>query len=142
MSPATALALALALQAPATPRAPAAPTMVAKTTVVEHRAPVGHTHTCANGHTWDHKANPGHTCQFCGLSQNVQDRNPRPVSVVKTVMVAVPTAEQPKVAPVSVAAPTPAPAPVARAVPTRGLFPTVRVSSGCANGNCSYPGWR
>lgn len=49
------------------------------------RAPVGsHTHTCANGHTWDHVANPTHTCQFCGLTQYVQDRSPRMVTVRTT----------------------------------------------------------
>lgn len=45
------------------------------------RAPRGHTHTCANGHTWDHDANPGHTCQTCGLPQYVQDSVPRSVPV-------------------------------------------------------------
>jgi len=44
------------------------------------RAPVGHTHTCANGHSWDHQANPTHTCQFCGLSQYDQDPVPRMVA--------------------------------------------------------------
>ncbi len=45
------------------------------------RAPQGHTHTCSNGHTWDHAANPSHTCEFCGQSQYVQDRTPQPVTV-------------------------------------------------------------
>lgn len=49
---------------------------------VSSRAPIGHTHTCANGHTWDHQANAGHTCQTCGLSQYVQDRTPRRVTIV------------------------------------------------------------
>lgn len=49
---------------------------------VSYRAPIGHTHTCASGHTWDHSANPGHTCQTCGLSQYVQDKSPRPVTVI------------------------------------------------------------
>lgn len=44
-----------------------------------YRAPVGHTHTCGNGHTWDHQANPGHICLSCGLSQYTQDRSPRRV---------------------------------------------------------------
>lgn len=55
--------------------APAAPTLTT-------RGPIGHTHTCANGHTWDHAANPSHTCQFCGLSQFIQDPVARPVTIV------------------------------------------------------------
>lgn len=53
------------------------------------RAPVGHTHTCRNGHTWDHQANPTHTCQFCGASQYVVDPAPRMVTVQKVVQVPV-----------------------------------------------------
>lgn len=56
----------------------------------------GHTHTCANGHTWDHDANPTHTCtclvddgtgdhvvsyRQCGLSQYVQDNRVKYVTV-------------------------------------------------------------
>lgn len=37
------------------------------------RAFVGHTHTCANGHTWDHSMTPSHNCPQCGLYQSVQD---------------------------------------------------------------------
>lgn len=44
------------------------------------KAPVGHTHTCPNGHTWDHSTNPTHTCQICGLSQFIQDSTPRMVT--------------------------------------------------------------
>ncbi len=40
----------------------------------------GHTHTCANGHTWNHATNPTHNCQVCGLPQYVQDSTPRAVS--------------------------------------------------------------
>lgn len=43
------------------------------------RVASGHTHTCANGHTWDHSINPTHNCQVCGLPQYVQDPFPRPV---------------------------------------------------------------
>lgn len=50
-------------------------------TVWSTRQPIGHTHTCANGHTWDHQANSGHTCLICGLSQYVQDSSPRMVTV-------------------------------------------------------------
>lgn len=37
------------------------------------RPPVGHTHTCRNGHTWDHQVTAGHNCPTCGLYQNVID---------------------------------------------------------------------
>jgi len=34
----------------------------------------GHTHTCANGHTWDHTMDGGtHRCPVCGLSQYIVD---------------------------------------------------------------------
>ncbi len=46
------------------------------------RPPIGHTHTCSNGHTWDHKANPTHTCKFCGRQQFVQDTPARPVTIL------------------------------------------------------------
>lgn len=52
-----------------------------KLPIFSHRQPIGHTHTCANGHTWDHTANPTHRCQFCGLAQNIQDRSPQLVTV-------------------------------------------------------------
>lgn len=94
-------------------------------TVITTRAPVGHTHTCANGHVWDHTSNPGHVCQFCGAVQTVQDRSPRPVTVVRTVQV---QAE--------------APAPQTR-VPARAAQPAVfvvapRGAANCANGSCQY----
>lgn len=110
MTAQTALYLALALHAPVAPAptppvpvpapklvAPVvvqpvvpAPTYVDKL-VVTHRAPTGqHTHTCPNGHTWDHLANPTHNCQFCGLAQYMQDIHPRPVTVIQRIRVAVP----------------------------------------------------
>lgn len=46
------------------------------------RSPIGHTHTCVNGHTWDHAANPTHTCKFCGSHQFVQDVTARPVTII------------------------------------------------------------
>lgn len=46
-------------------------------TVQQHSVGDGHTHTCANGHTWNHATNPTHNCQVCGLSQYVQDSTPR-----------------------------------------------------------------
>lgn len=54
---------------PAKPTAPAAPT--------GYRQPHGHTHTCSAGHSWDHDSNPTHTCQVCGLPQNVVDSTPK-----------------------------------------------------------------
>ena len=47
------------------------------------RSPVGHTHTCANGHTWDHTQDGGsHRCPVpgCGLTQFVVDATPRAVA--------------------------------------------------------------
>lgn len=44
------------------------------------RAPVGHTHTCVNGHSWDHSMDGGtHICPFCGESAFIQDRVPKMV---------------------------------------------------------------
>lgn len=67
---------------------PASP--VRTRTVVTYRAAVGHTHTCINGHTWDHQANPTHTCQFCGQQQWVQDRFPGQIRIVRTERVTTP----------------------------------------------------
>ena len=85
------------------------------------RSPVGHTHTCAAGHTWDHRANPGHTCiapvvkdgkiTQCGLYENDKDNPPRPVGVYATETVA---ADEPE----------------ATAIVNPLAVP------GCANGNC------
>lgn len=37
-------------------------------------APLDHTHTCANGHTWNHSMDGGtHVCPTCGLQQWIQD---------------------------------------------------------------------
>ena len=44
------------------------------------RSPVGHTHTCVNGHTWDHNMTAGHDCPVCGMAQYVQDQFPRPLT--------------------------------------------------------------
>lgn len=78
----------------------------------------GHTHTCSHGHTWDHDANPTHTCQFCGMTQYVVDTPSRPVTIVvnKTVQAA----------------------PVAYVLPP--VLQTLHSSvsaGGCANGACS-----
>ncbi len=50
---------------------------------VSTRAPIGHTHTCANGHTWDHSVTDSHNCPVagCGLFQNYQDAVPRMVNI-------------------------------------------------------------
>ncbi len=54
-----------------------------------------HTHTCINGHTWDHSVTTGHNCPICGASQFVQDRTPRPVTIVQRVPVVVPVSDEP-----------------------------------------------
>lgn len=78
------------------------------------RAPVGHTHTCANGHSWDHTMDGGsHLCPFCGLPQTIQDRTPRMVAPV-------------------------APAVTSPATPSYHLCQSYSLgaSGGCANGSC------
>ncbi len=57
-----------------------APAVKTVPTVATARQPSGHTHTCANGHTWDHSVTAGHNCPVCGLSQYVQDARPRAVT--------------------------------------------------------------
>lgn len=45
------------------------------------RAAQGHTHTCANGHTWDYTMDGGsHVCPFCGLAQFVVDQSAKPLT--------------------------------------------------------------
>lgn len=59
-----------------------------------------HTHTCAAKHTWDHTANPWHTCtclvvgsdgkiRTCGLPQDVQDASRQMVTITTLVKVPV-----------------------------------------------------
>jgi hypothetical protein len=57
------------------------PRMMGSVIKATYRNPVGHTHTCANGHTFDHKdgANLNHVCPFCGLRDVDQDPRPRMV---------------------------------------------------------------
>ncbi len=131
MTTETILALALAFSPPSAPPAPA-PVKVATVTktIVTTRAPVGHTHTDRNGHTWDHQANPTHTCQFCGATQYVQDTYSRPVTVMRTVQVAVP--ETPPAPPAPPAPPVPRTTTVAAP-----LYVLPQASSACANGQCS-----
>lgn len=89
------------------------------------RSPRGHTHTCSNGHTWDHDANPTHKCQFCGVSQFVQDRVSRPVTVERTVQTTTVTQ----------------PTHTYDHSPTHSsIYSIPGVSSGgCANGQCATP---
>jgi hypothetical protein len=90
-------------------------------TIFTTRVPQGHTHTCVNGHTWDHAANPTHVCKFCGASQFVVDSPSRPVTVVRTFQVqAEATAPQTR----------------APAAPLFSVFRSVQ-AGGCANGQCS-----
>lgn len=65
--------------------APAAPAPIPFPQTFSFRQPVGHTHTCVSGHSWDHAANAGHVCEFCGESQYTQDAFPRPVLVRSAV---------------------------------------------------------
>ena len=84
---------------------------------VTHRAPRGHTHTCRNGHTWDHSVTSSHNCPTCGLYQNIQDRVVRPVTIIQT-------------------RPAVSATPVRTTAPMR--LPATSLSGGCANGNCAY----
>ncbi len=107
--------------------------VVAKTattrTVTTTRAPVGHTHTCRNGHTWDHQENPTHTCRFCGLSQAVQDRFARPVTIIRTERVPQPLPVGPELRPTQAVQ-----YPTGAQVIQRMMQP----SSNCPNGQCPY----
>lgn len=86
------------------------PTVV-KTTVT-YRQAQGHSHTCANGHTWDHAVTLGHSCPVCGLQQFIQD-NPT------------------KLIPMTIAATISEPV-------VQYTFPGA-TSSGCPNGQCGAP---
>lgn len=51
------------------------------------RVAVGHTHTCVNGHTWDHTMDGGsHRCPICGQPQYVVDSVPKMVTGSPTVV--------------------------------------------------------
>lgn len=78
------------------------------------RNAIGHTHTCRNGHTWDHSVTSSHNCPTCGQYQNLQDPTPRKVPIQRVIEV---------------------PAPV-RVVPVQT---TIRFAQpNCPNGNCPY----
>lgn len=94
------------------------------TTAWNTRAPVGHTHTCKNGHTWDHQLSTSHNCPYCGAFQNVQDRSPRPV----TIKVAASSSIQQKEEIPRLTAPTP--------VVRHEIYTLPAVTSGCENGQC------
>lgn len=110
---------------PATKFTQKATTVTSYKTVTTTRAPIGHTHTCANGHTWDHQANPTHTCKICGLSQFTIDSRPRMVTELKSVPVTQ------NVQSVSTSQPV---QPAYQ--PQYTLGTGVSSSSPCANGNC------
>lgn len=102
----------------------------------------GHTHTCANGHTWDHFHNPTHTCtalvvrdgkfEPCGATPPINSRGnyvadpttPRKMGVM-TTMVRVPITE---------AGPIIESPPVTRSVRVPVRLP----QANCPNGNCPY----
>lgn len=42
------------------------PPKYGKIVEISYRNPIGHTHTCTNGHTWDHTLCTGHHCPYCG----------------------------------------------------------------------------
>jgi hypothetical protein len=49
------------------------------------RQAVGHTHTCRNGHTWDHTMDNGsHVCPFCGSPQFEVDAVPKAIVTATT----------------------------------------------------------
>lgn len=87
------------------------------------RSPIGHTHTCKNGHTWDHSVTSGHSCPVCGVEQWIQDTRPRPVTAVSSS---------------SGCASGNCPTAVAASPFTSGVKYTIGSSSGsgCATGNC------
>jgi hypothetical protein len=80
---------------------PAAPQRFVYGVATSWRRPdADHTHTCAAKHTWDHTANPGHTCNClvvgrdgkihtCGLSQYIQDPVRKMVTITTLVKVPV-----------------------------------------------------
>lgn len=76
-----ALALAAAANRKPIPDGPVKPIVVPVSRAVPGNFGDGHTHTCANGHTWNHATHAGHDCPVCGLSQYIQDPVPRAVNL-------------------------------------------------------------
>jgi hypothetical protein len=132
-----------AITEPAPVAAKAAPAFKTVTQTT-YRAPQGHTHTCTScGNTWDHTANPTHTCAKCKGHPPMSPRGgyyadptPRMVPVTRTVRVPVDGTEtytntQPVIVPSR---------PVVQAAPVRSVgiqLYRYGVSSNCANGNCA-----
>ena len=97
MTAETALILAFVFGSPSPPPQPAVLKYATATkTILSTRAPQGHSHVCPNNNcpiykqfgtrnVWDHAANAGHACQYCGAAQYVQSR--APVTVLRTVNV-------------------------------------------------------
>ncbi len=76
-----ALALATAANRKPIPDGPIKPIVVPTARTIPGNLGDGHTHTCANGHTWNHATHAGHDCPVCGLSQYIQDPVPRQVNL-------------------------------------------------------------
>ncbi|MBX9623835.1 MAG: hypothetical protein K2X82_08465 [Gemmataceae bacterium] len=82
----------------------------------------GHTHTCRNGHTWDHSQDGGsHRCPTCGESQNVVDQPGRETAppVRYSTGSGCPTGGCPAV--------------------SAGSYRTLGSASGCGPGGCPAP---
>jgi len=117
---------ALPASAPTVTKAPATPEkLYAPFVQPATRAPIGHTHTCVNGHTWDHTMDGGsHNCPFCGSRQTTQDRFAQQVTIVPMVAAASRT----------------------NTSSNYTYTESFKASSGCANGACAtgntgwYPG--
>ncbi len=80
------------------------------------RAPLSHTHTCSQGHSWDHVANPTHNCPVCGEYVTRVDSPSRMVNVNVAAPVAVTTVSE-----------------------VSGSYYSISASGGCASGQCSAP---
>lgn len=102
----------------------ASPRLTGSVIQAMYRRPVGHTHTCANGHTFDHKdgANKDHVCPHCGVV--VTETDPRPRMVKETV-------------PGLEAVTTEGPVTYQRVL-TATITPQ-SIGSACANGSCAMP---
>lgn len=104
------------------------------------RQPNGHTHTCANHHTWDHKENDGHICtapvirngkiEQCGLVSTIQDSPKKMVTMVRVVKSTEKNAPSAVVATKEITR--------QQATPVNFVEQYItRSSGGCANGQCS-----
>lgn len=100
-------------------------------------APIDHTHTCRNGHTWDHTMDGGsHDCPYCGAHQTYQDAGRKPVTM------AVREATRAESGGTVTATATAATAATTTAQPAPILAYSLGGSgSGCANGACAAGGY-